>query len=40
VLAVERRPSDEAWLELCTSLDVLIVWPPAFSQLQEQLTIS
>jgi hypothetical protein len=40
VLVVERQPSDQNWFELCSSLDVLVVWPPAFSQLHEQLTIS
>jgi hypothetical protein len=40
VLAVEHEPSDADWLQLCRDLDVLVTWPPAFTQLHEQLTIA
>jgi hypothetical protein len=30
VLALERAPSDERWLALCTELSVRLVWPPVF----------
>ena len=33
VLAVERRPSDASWTELCNRLGVRLVWPPSFEQL-------
>jgi hypothetical protein len=30
VLAVERRPSDLSWAELCTQLGVILAWPEVF----------
>lgn len=30
VLAAEREPRDPAWLELCTALEVILVWPGSF----------
>ena len=30
VLAVERRPTDERWLQLCERHEVTLVWPEAF----------
>jgi hypothetical protein len=32
VLAVEREPSDESWLRLCTSHGVALVWPARFNE--------
>ena len=34
VLAIERQPSDQSWLELCAELDVRVVWPGSFDQLE------
>lgn len=34
VLVVERRPSDAAWLDLCESVAVQIVWPGSFDRLR------
>lgn len=36
VLAVERRPGDTSWADLCDHLGVLLVWPPSFEGLGEQ----
>ena len=30
VLAVERRPTDDRWLQLCERHEVTLVWPGAF----------
>jgi hypothetical protein len=27
MIAVEKKPEDESWLELCRTLDILLVWP-------------
>jgi hypothetical protein len=27
MIAVERKPEDESWLELCGTLNVLLAWP-------------
>lgn len=34
VLAVESRPQDRSWAELCTRLGVALVWPGAFDRTQ------
>ncbi len=31
VLAVEQRPSDDGWLELCHSLGIFLVWPESMA---------
>lgn len=33
VLCVERRPLDATWLDLCSSLDVILTWPAVFDAL-------
>ncbi len=33
VLAIERRPSDTRWRDLCRMHDVELVWPDTFSTL-------
>lgn len=33
VLAVEKKPTDESWAELCQTLGVRLVWPPDFERL-------
>jgi len=33
VVAVERRPSDDSWLELCQAAGVLLIWPETFSSI-------
>jgi hypothetical protein len=33
VLVLEAQPLDLTWRELCTSLDVLLCWAPAFDDL-------
>jgi hypothetical protein len=33
VIAIERKPKDESWIELCASHDVRLVWPDTFSEL-------
>jgi hypothetical protein len=33
VLAVERRPTDQRWQDLCDELDVCLVWPGTFTRL-------
>ena len=35
-LVVQRRPSDESWLEVCTSLNVAIAWPDRFAELDSE----
>jgi len=32
VLAVERRPNDHTWMQLCERLGVILVWPEVFSE--------
>jgi len=34
VLAVEREPSDTSWSDLCSRLDVALVWPGTFKRLR------
>jgi len=33
VLAVEREPTDDAWMAICESVDVRLAWPGAFDRL-------
>ena len=33
VIALERAPSDERWVDLCAEVGVLLVWPETFDQL-------
>jgi hypothetical protein len=33
VIAVERKPTDESWIELCASYDVRLAWPETFSDI-------
>lgn len=32
-IAVERKPSDPSWIDLCNSLGITLVWPGTFDQL-------
>lgn len=34
VLAVERKPTDDRWVQLCARLGVVLVWPNAFEALR------
>ena len=33
VLATERQPSDSTWMQVCSKLDVVLVWPGDFEKL-------
>lgn len=33
VLAVERKPKDSSWVEICESVGVRLVWPETFASL-------
>jgi hypothetical protein len=33
IIALERRPTDATWTELCATHDVLLVWPETFANL-------
>jgi hypothetical protein len=33
VLAVERPPTDEYWIELCNEHKVILTWPSKFQEL-------
>jgi hypothetical protein len=33
IIAVEREPTDESWVDLCEDYDVALVWPETFSEL-------
>jgi hypothetical protein len=35
-IAVERRPRNATWVELCRRLDVSLVWPPKLSSIWEK----
>jgi len=37
VLAVEKQPSDPGWIELCSTLGVLLVWPETFETILEEV---
>jgi hypothetical protein len=34
VLALERRPTDQTWEEICGSLRIILVWPGAFDRFE------
>ena len=33
VLALERKPADDAWMQLCNALGIIVVWKGEFSAL-------
>ena len=35
VLAVERRPAESRWIEICSSAGVTLVWPETFDDLRD-----
>lgn len=35
VLAVESRPDDANWVNICADVGVLLVWPPDFASLAD-----
>jgi hypothetical protein len=37
VLAVERKPTDDSWADLCSDLGILLVWPGEFDRLKSLL---
>jgi hypothetical protein len=40
VLALEKCPTDDRWLELCRALEVSVVWPGTFQLLEATNSIS